>query len=196
MLRRRRVDGLNVSERDRRRWEEKHARNQCAPLASPLNSMRWLPRARPGALALDLACGRGRHTLSLLDAGYCVVAVDVARSALVDLRQRHADDLARCHVAQVDLDQWPFAERGIDLVLQCDYLDRRLFPAIKQSTRPGGHVLIDTFGPGSGNGFGPNNPEYRLSSGELERVFSDWKILRVDGDGPRARRCAILAQCP
>jgi hypothetical protein len=93
---------------------------------------------------------------------------------------------------QADLDRWPFAAEVFDLVLSTDFLDRRLFDALKASVRPGGYVLLDTF---CGTGTeGPQCADYRLRHGELARVFGDWAILRNDSCTPG--RDAMLARKP
>jgi SAM-dependent methyltransferase len=182
-----------MSERDRTRWEAKYRDGAGAAPALALASLAWVPPAPPRGLALDVACGRGRHCGPLLARGYRVVAIDIALTAL-----RTAAELAASRKTlmpvQADLDTWPFAPAVFDLVLQCDFLDRRLFPKMKDVVRPGGHVLIDTFCGPPLDGCGPSCGDYRLAPGELAREFASWKILRRGEceDG----RDAILAQKP
>ena len=96
---------------------------------------------------------------------------------------------------QADLDLWPFAPESFDLILQCDFLDRRLFPHMKTSTRPGGHILIDTFGLDDTSREGPRNRSFRLEPGELELAFDDWEIIRR-ASRRRPSREALLARKP
>jgi SAM-dependent methyltransferase len=189
-----------MSDTDRRRWQEKH-RHEHSAFAR--ESLRWLrstkhPRAdRTPPLALDLACGQGRHCTPLLDLGYCVVAADIARNALERVRSRIPTSTAGLHVVQIDLEEWVFAPSVFDLIVQIDFLDRRRFTDIKASTRRGGHVLVDTFMRGvTGNAKGPRSPDYLLVDGELERVFADWRILELETASGDTARAAILAQRP
>jgi len=181
-----------MTESDRIRWEARHSSAQTLPLGEPESTLEWAPFATGSAWALDLACGRGRHCEILLERGYIVVAADISSAALHTLRERHPNSGNRLFQVQVDLDLWPFAPDSFDFILQCDFLDRRLFSHMKASTRPGGHVLIDTFGVTAGSGGGPSNPLFRLEPGELQRAFEDWDILRLGSCRSPARE-AILA---
>lgn len=183
-----------MSTHDREHWEAKYA--EFAQPGRAHASVGWLPRARAGQLALDIACGRGRHSLALRDLGYHVVAVDIARQVLA------APTLAgqaSIFPLQADLDAWPFAEKCFDLIVQCDFLNRELFADLRNSLRPGGLLLIDTFrrSEGEADRSGPRRPEFRLAPGELERTFGDWDILRHSerAAGPdQAARAAILVR--
>lgn len=184
-----------MSENDRVRWEAKHEDARVRPLGEPEPTLEWVPITSGPARALDLACGRGRHCGALLGRGYQVIAVDVAVTALREIRQRYADACGRLFAIQADLDLWPFAPDCFDLILQCNFLARGLFPHVKLSTRPGGLVLIDTFGVDDPSAQGPRNASFRLEPGELERSFGDWEILRlVSRRSPN--REAILARRP
>jgi SAM-dependent methyltransferase len=179
-----------MSEDDRTRWEAKHAQ-AAGERARPLASLAWPPRAALDGLALDLACGRGRHCRPLVELGYRVVAVDIAANAL----RRLYGEYTRAEVVavQADLDAWPFAAAVFDLVLQTDFLDRRLFPALKASVRSGGLALVDTFC-GDWTGVGPECSDYRLVPGELRAVFADWEVVRSEAYAPG--REAMLARKP
>ena len=185
-----------MSEKDREIWDCKHEQAADSSLGTPLSSTRWISEAPSDGWALDLACGRGRHCGVLLARGYRIVAVDVSRKALECVRQRYATFGGRMVVLQADLDDWPFASEAFDLVLQCDFLDRRLFPAIKASVRAGGCALVDTFAINDHSGSGPRTPKFRLEQGELERAFSDWKSQRVEHRQSPSPRSAILARKP
>lgn len=181
---------------DRERWDEKHAREE-EPSREPAASLSWIPAApREGALALDLACGSGRHVAVLVERGYRVIATDVS---LVPLRRirRAPPSPASVVTVQADVDAWVFAENAFDLLIQVNFLDRPALAAIKRSVRPGGCILIDTFcGSATRAVPGPTNPRYRLAFGELATAFRTWTILRLaETRGPDSR-AAILARRP
>lgn len=176
-----------MSSEDRRRWEERH--RERARL-TPRESVLSLPRAaRPGAVALDLACGQGRHTAALAAAGYRVVAMDIASTALAHSRATAPHDNTVLYV-QADVDAWPFAADAFDLVVQVDFLERKLFADLRRSVRRGGLLLIDTFlDQGRPNAEGPSRPEFLLKAGELRSAFDDFDVVRNDevrGDTARA----------
>jgi SAM-dependent methyltransferase len=183
-----------MSQRDRERWEAKYEKPQS--LGAPQPSLAWIARVTGNARALDIACGRGRHSLALTDLGYRVVAVDIARGALQRLAATGPPAIVP---VQADLDDWPFAPACFDLIVQVDFLDRSLFAPMRKSLRPGGLLLIDTFkqtAPAPDR-FGPGNPAFRLEPGELERTFGDWEILKQseqNADAEHASRAAILVR--
>jgi SAM-dependent methyltransferase len=121
------------------------------------------------------------------------VAVDIAATALRQLVSRLPAPTKTGDVMPVraDLDSWPFAPGVFDLVLSTDFLDRRLFGAIKAALRMGGYALIDTFC-GEDCATGPLCGDYRLGDGELRRLFADWTIVR--SESPALGRDAILAR--
>jgi tellurite methyltransferase len=187
-----------MTDHDRARWEEKHERSVGSPLGASAPAIGWLPRAgpAPGGLALDLASGRGRNCRALVDRGYRVIAADISHNALLDLRAMHGDleDTITC--VETDFDDWPFASEIFDLVVQCDFLDRRLFPSIKRSVKSGGLVLVDTFcGPVARGVSGPHRQDYRLNAGELPNTFRGWHIEHHITREATARE-ALLARKP
>jgi SAM-dependent methyltransferase len=178
-----------VSEEDRLRWDRKHASVADEP-GAPLASIGWLP-VSAGGLALDLACGRGRHCEALVRRGYRVVAADISAVALSAVRRRYQGPSIA--LVRTDFEQWPFAEGVFDAVVQTDFLDRALFPRIQASIRPGGCVLVDTFRDHPARPAGPSNPAYLLRAGELAAVFRGWEVVRHVGaaaDSPREALCA------
>jgi SAM-dependent methyltransferase len=181
-----------MSIQDRTRWEERH--RQAARL-SPRDSVLTLPRALHGnGLALDLACGQGRHSHALRRAGYAVVAMDVSLRALRRVRAATAGDHDLLAV-QGDVDAWPFAAAAFDLIVQVDFLDRALFPLFRASLRSGGLLLIDTFlDQGHPNAEGPRRPAFLLGSGELSHAFGDFELLRDEEASGESARAVFLAR--
>jgi len=184
-----------MSRADRDRWDSRYA-TATAPCAPIADTLRWLPPpARGEDLALDLACGTGRHTRALLAAGYGVVAADISGVGLRVLRASLAP-AAPVAFVQLDVDAWPFAEASFDVIVQIDFLDREALPVIRRTVKPGGLLLIDTFAgeplPGRP---GPQRSAWRLAHGELTARFADWELVRV-ADDLGQERAAILARRP
>jgi SAM-dependent methyltransferase len=187
-----------MSRADRDRWDSRHA-SAAERAVPPSVTLRWLPPpAAPNALALDLACGTGRHARALLDGGYRVVAADLSFVGLTKLHESLAPALAakRLQLVQLDVEAWPFVDASFDVVVQIDFLDRNALAVIRRTVKPGGLFLIDTFAglPMVGRP-GPQRAEWRLAHGELAERFADWEILRVE-DAPSHERAAILARRP
>jgi len=181
-----------MSLEDRHHWQQRH---RDPSTLNPRASVLGLPPASsPRATALDLACGQGRHSAVLAAKGYRVVAMDVSRNAL--RRVLHsARDRTGLLAVEADADDWPFASAAFDLVVQVDYLDRRLFPALRRSLQPGGLLLVDTFlDRGHRNATGPSRPAFLLTPGELPTAFADFEILRYREQGSDTARAELLAR--
>ncbi|HXC50365.1 MAG TPA: class I SAM-dependent methyltransferase [Candidatus Limnocylindrales bacterium] len=185
-----------MSSEDRKRWEGRHL---GASKLTPRESVRALPRApRADAIALDLACGQGRHVAPLCEAGYHVVAMDISMTALAHARASlPSGSTARTLALQADIDAWPFAAAVFDLIVQVDFLERRIFPSLRDGLRPGGLLLIDTFlDQGTRNAEGPSCTEYLLAESELPHAFADFELLRYDEMRGATARGVFLARKP
>jgi len=185
-----------MSRADRERWDSRYVTNESSD-TPPEATLQWITRAEPrrGLLALDLACGTGRHTRALIEAGYRVVAADISRVALDALHASTACETSPMLV-QMDVEAWPFAEESFDVILQIDFLDRAALPVITHTVKPGGLLLIDTFaGPSSPERPGPRRRAWRLDHGELAERFAHWEMLSTR-DVAGEDRAAILVRRP
>jgi SAM-dependent methyltransferase len=120
----------------------------------------------PGA-ALDLACGAGRNALHLAQLGWKVVAVDSSANAIRALKERARGLPVEIRRADLERGEFTIAPNSYNLVCDFLYLQRDLFPQLREGVRPGGLFLgsfrlSGTFG---------------LKPGELRAEFPDWKIL-------------------
>lgn len=123
---------------------------------------RWTALARPGQTALDLACGRGRHSRWLAQRGLGVTAVDRDRDALSSLP-------ATVEALEADLEAapWPLGARQFDWVVVTNYLWRPLLPQVIGAVAPGGCLVYETFAQGQEQLGRPRNPDFLLAPGEL-----------------------------
>lgn len=171
---------------DRLRWDLKHANPSSE---APLVSVTRVPTAAPGALALDLACGGGRHIVPLLDKGYRVVALDTSSVALSAARRAAGSRAGQVLLVHGDVDALCLAASAFDLVVSTNFLDRSSFAAIPSLLVPRGHFLIDTFlDTGSPNASGPRRREFLLQPGELLTAFPSCDtLLYEETRGPTAR---------
>jgi tellurite methyltransferase len=166
-----------VSRSDRRRWDEK-----WNSAGEPYAVDRLLTENEvffEGGLALDLACGRGQNTIWLARHGYRVLGVDGSWVALSAARRAAvAQEVAdRSWFVQVDLDAWLRPVCEFDLVCVIRFLDRRLFPFLRQGVRVGGVIAYTTRHSGLCLREPTANRAYLLQPGELAEAFADWRIL-------------------
>jgi SAM-dependent methyltransferase len=132
----------------------------------------------PGARALDLACGRGRHALAAALCGAQVTAADHDAEALAFLRRRAAELRAGVTVRDVDLAApWP-AFGTYDCVMVFNYLDRARMRDILDCVAPGGVLVMETFLRAQRTlGWGPSSDAHLLAPGELAELVRPFEIV-------------------
>jgi tellurite methyltransferase len=171
-------------------WDEKHRLAIAEEKSSePASIVRELLPLLPQGLALDLACGLGRHTLLLAARGQRVVAVDASAVALDGLEarareaklavHRHArlEDVVQpsrsgIHLVQANLGEIALPINKFQLILCFQFLQRSLFRQMERALQPGGVLLFETYTRAQLEfAGGPRNPEFLLDSGELHSAF-------------------------
>jgi len=167
------------------RWDEKYA-NAALSERPPEALVVQVAETRTPGRALDLACGLGRNALYLAAQGWQVTAVDYSTVALDILSERAAEGLP-VHIVHADLekDEYAIPPNAWDLIIDCCYLQRSLFTAIKAGVRQGG-AFVGVF-PMSGI-----NPAYLMKPGEGRDLFEDWTLLHYTEN----ERTEILAEKP
>jgi SAM-dependent methyltransferase len=90
------VTDTSAPGRGARGWDEVHA-GSTAPVADPDPQVVAALTGRPPGRALDVAAGRGRHSLWLASLGWDVTALDFSRAGLAALRG--SADAAGLHVS-------------------------------------------------------------------------------------------------
>ncbi|GAO37490.1 SAM-dependent methyltransferase [Sulfuricella sp. T08] len=157
--------------------------------------VRCAPLIRSGGRVLDVACGTGRHTRFLIQAGFKVEAVDRDVSALAFLPGVVARQ------ADLEGEPWPYSAGELDGIVVTNYLYRPLFLHLFEALAVGGVLIYETFSEGNQRLGRPRNTDYLLKSGELlEQVkarleVNDYEELCVLGNNRAVvqRICAVKA---
>ena len=136
--------------------------------------------ALPAGTALDLACGTGRNAVYLARSGWQVTAVDASPVAITRLRQ--VEPRVDARLADLERGEFVIEPAAFDLVCDFYYLQRGLFPAIREGVRPGGTFAGAIHLPASGR-----ESAFSLSAGELRNEFAGWKILYYSEAGKAGR---------
>jgi SAM-dependent methyltransferase len=129
--------------------------------------VRFAPLAKAGARVLDVACGRGRHSLFFAARGCRVTAIDRDPEALAHLA---AIAGVTAVVHDLESDPWPLGAMRFDVVVVTNYLHRGLFPQLLHAVASDGLLLYETFAAGNEAYGKPSNPSFLLAQGELLRM--------------------------
>lgn len=188
-------------------WDERfRSGSHDGPTPDPLlerSGKFWklLPERAAGAAgaALDVACGAGRHAVSLAEAGFAVTAVDFSGEGL-----RNGEALARRRGVRVD---WvkrnledadvDLGENLYDLATVFFFLYRPLFPVLRRCLKRGGLLVYKTYSvdqlrhPG-----GPRQRAYLLEHNELLRAFAAFRVLVYEEEFEGKGTASLIAQKP
>ena len=153
-----------------------------------------------GGAVLDVACGRGRHSILMAGAGFDVRAVDRDPDAIAQLRDAAGRLGLTIDAQQLDLETTPppaLGSQKYDVVLCFNYLHRPLMPSLREAVRPGGRIFYETFTRRQAERGHPRNPAFLLEAGELERLMTPFTILRSrEGDIDGRFIASIVAERP
>lgn len=126
---------------------------------------RFLPLIAAGGSVLDLACGRGRHSLLLAAHGYRVEAVDRDAAALAEIAARAPGVVTR--MADLEGGPWPYHGCAFDGIVVTNFLYRPLLPMLLNALDVNGVLIYETFMVGNERLGKPSNPAFLLRPGEL-----------------------------
>jgi SAM-dependent methyltransferase len=130
-----------------------------------------------GMRVLDLASGRGRHSVAAALRGADVVGVESDEEKLADARGLAAKQGVNVTWVSGDLETMEIPT-GFDVVLLFNYLDRARFRDFVAAVKPGGWLLAETFLRGQTlHGWGPTNPAHLLEPGELLHLIEPLDLV-------------------
>lgn len=146
--------------------------------------------------ALDIAAGVGRNTHFLAEKGFVVDAVDYSDVALSQIK-----NMATINKIEADLDTYLFKVNSYDLIVNCNYLDRRHFPLIQEALKEGGLLIFETFIVATGQGYHqPSNLDFVLRTNELLHAFIGLDIVYyeerddVNNSGEKVKIASLVAR--
>ena len=166
-----------MSLKDKEKWDCKYAVPEYITSKEPVE---WLKDhkglLRGKGLALDIASGEGRNAVFAAEQGYQTLAIDISSTGLKKAHALAEERGVTIETRIVDLDDWEIRQNAFDLILCFNFLDRRIFPAIKNTLKPGGLIFYETF---TIDYLKHSNfkREWVLEHNELLDVFREFRIL-------------------
>ena len=152
---------------------------------------RFVPLIAAGGSVLDLACGRGRHSLLLAERGYRVEAVDRDLDALAEIAARDPRIVTRA--ADLEGGPWPYHGSVFDGIVVANYLYRPLLPMLLNALDANGVLIYETFMVGNERFGKPSNPAFLLRQNELlDVVRRRLKVVAFEQGEVSAPRAAVV----
>ncbi len=158
-------------EKDRIKWNEKYLKNEPHPEETSEIVKKFYSLAKVGR-ALDIAAGLGRNSIFLAERGFTVDAVDIS-----DVAIEHIKSLKNPKINPIlaDLDYYNIPENEYELIININFLNRRLFPQIKEGLKEGGVLIFETFLLDSNSHI--KTKDYLLRKNELLQSFIDMRVV-------------------
>jgi SAM-dependent methyltransferase len=170
---------VNVKMSNRGKWDERYAGpgRVSGPAAAEFLTANaaYLPTS---GLALDLAAGEGRNSILLAARGLEVVAVDFSIHALKKCLHRARESNLRVAGIVADLERFVIPAATFDCIVNFNYLQRELAPAMIAGLRPGGVLVFETSTCDTLAYQSDFNAEYLLKRGELAQMFCALHLLK------------------
>ncbi|MCU0514125.1 MAG: methyltransferase domain-containing protein [Anaerolineae bacterium] len=184
-----------MSIQDRVRWDGVFRRlvAQPYPAPDPLLLQFTPPAPAQGQpRALDLCGGQGQNGLWLAAQGYAVDIMDISRVALNRARaEMTIRNLRNVNLLQMDVDELRLEAAHYDVLGVFRYLKRGLFPLLKDSVRPGGRIVYETYNVRYLDVVPGFNRAFLLETGELPGIFAGWDILYEEETDHNSRLVAV-----
>lgn len=141
---------------------------------------KFAPILDDGGAAIDIACGLGGNSFFLAGIGYKVTAVDLSEVAIQFIEEqskRRQLDIIAYTADLTDTSNFSFQAGSYDLAIITYYLDRSIFPVVKEIVKTNGYVFIETYYQSGTGSRQTISDKYKLLSNELLKEFSGWRIL-------------------
>lgn len=165
-----------MSELDRNKWDQRYAEDSYQK-NNPVTLLEgWLPRL-PVGRALDVACGAGRNTLFLAQAGYRVDAIDISAVGLSKARNKAENAGLDINWIEHDLDLPYEFDTDYDLTVVMWYVNLDLITQLCGCLAAGGYLLAEEHLVTDEEVIGPQNSDFRVVSGALREAVSGLEVL-------------------
>ncbi len=188
---------VGAAAKDKARWDSKYSSEKYLFGTRPIAFLEQNVDLLPKGTVLDLAMGEGRNGVFLATKGFQVTGLDISEKGLEKARKLAAERGATIRTRVVDLETYQLPKNTYDVVLCTYYLQRDLFPQIKDALKSGGMALVETYTMDHRKYRPRFRREYLLHANELLELFQDFTIIRYQNvDDGEAAYESIIAKKP
>ena len=143
---------------------------------------------------LDLACGKGRHSLYLASKNKQVVSIDKNLDSLKTFS--NYNNIKTICFDLENNEKWPL-KKQFDIVLVVNYLFRQNFSKILQMVKQNGYIIYETFAVGNEEYGKPKNRKFLLEKEELKSLINkkEFKIIKYSHGLVKKPNFSIKQRC-
>jgi tellurite methyltransferase len=168
-----------LSQLDRDKWNHRYATDSQRK-SNPVSLLEaWLPKVKVGC-ALDVACGAGRNSLFLAEAGFEVDGIDISAKGLKIAAARADQKNLVINWIEHDLDQPHALEGRYDVIVVLWYVNLPLIVQLTDFLTPGGCLICEEHLQSDGDLIGPSNNNFRIAPGALKSAARRLEVLHYD----------------
>lgn len=184
-----------MSLKDKEKWDAKYSDVDRISAKTPSGWLTTHTKLLTGqGKALDIAAGEGRNSVFAASMGYEVTCMDISEVALSKANALANEKNVNITTLSADLDNSSLPENEYDLVLCFNFLERKLFPEIRNTLKMGGILFYETFTVDYLK-YSSFKRQWVLEHNELLKAFEGFRILhyREVDENPEAF-ASLIAQ--
>jgi len=188
-----------MSTEDRNKWNQRYAEDSYRKTNPVTLLTDWLPKI-PVGRALDVACGAGRNSIHLAEAGFQVDAIDISAEGLRQIADKAADKGLVITCIEHDFDEHYAFTIRYDLIVVLWYVNLELIKQLCDCLAPGGFLICEEHLRSDQDVIGPGNPDFRVAPGALRDAVSSIDLLLYEevvepiAEGGQVASARVVAQ--
>ena len=185
-----------AAEKDQSRWDKHYDIEGFLFGSKPIRFLKDNIHLLPKGRALDLAMGEGRNGVYMATQGFDVLGLDISPVGLNKAHQLAEHHKVKIETRVVDLENYQLEKNAYDVIICTYYKQRNLFDQMKESLKPGGMALVETYNIDYLR-YARFSRKYLLENNELLKIFKDFKIIRYQAyDDGKEAYSSIIVQKP
>ena len=183
---------------DKTKWDRRYDTDEMIGGAEPSSFLSDNAESLPASgQALDIAAGQGRNSVFLAKRGLNTIALDISTRALEKCISLARASRLQIEAAAVDLTKFIIPPKAFDVIINFNYLQRDLAPAIIEGLKPGGLLVFETMTTDYLRYKPDFNPDFLLRRGELVEMFRGLRLVKYRESMLQTRAVAsLMARMP